>query len=238
MPKSQPIKLQRIRTPLERGELTYQIIRDAVIHRQFKPDTWIKQDQVCKAIGISRTLVRHALARLASEGLVETKPRWGFRVIDFSDKQLIDLFEVRTFLETGLFERSAGAVSKAELEEIRHSFEQAVAEMKDVMHDPSLWDAKLRDYLGVDRGFHDRLIEATDNQQWIQIYYNIRDKIEIIGYQVSFESDQLKLAAEEHFQIIDSMLAENYEQAKAQCKEHIKNVLRSVFTIRAKQAEE
>lgn len=232
MSQEKPIKLRKIRAPLDRGERTYQIIRDAVIHRQFSPHTWITQEQVCQAIGISRTLVRHALARLQSEGLIEARPRKGFRVIEFSDKELTDIFEVREFLETGLFERSARSVSEKELIDIRRDFERTVAGMDCPQSDQNLWHAKLREYLAVDRGFHDRLIQATGNRQWIQIYYNIRDKIEIVGYQVSFVPGQRRLAAEEHFAIIQTILDRDFESAKEQLKRHIENVLKSILRAR------
>ena len=63
-----PFKLKRIRAREDLGERTYDIIKDAVIHRRIKPGLWVKQEQVSQAIGISRTPVRQALARLQSEG--------------------------------------------------------------------------------------------------------------------------------------------------------------------------
>ena len=236
MSQEKPIKLRKIRSPLDRGERTYQILRDAVIHRQFSPRTWITQEQVCQAIGISRTLVRHALARLQSEGLIEARPRKGFRVLEFSDRELTDLFEVREFLETGLFERSARSVTEKELLDIRRNFDRTVDGMNFPESDQELWHARLREYLDVDRGFHDRLIQATDNQQWIKIYYNIRDKIEIMGFQASLMPDQRRRSAEEHFEIIESLLNQDFKLAEEQLRRHIGNVLKSILKARKEAA--
>ena len=93
------VKLTRIRSRIDRSERVYRIIKDAVIHRQFTPGVWIKQEQISQAIGISRTTVRPVLARLQSEGLIEARPRRGFRVVEFSQEELDDLFEVREVLD-------------------------------------------------------------------------------------------------------------------------------------------
>jgi DNA-binding GntR family transcriptional regulator len=231
------VKLKRIRSRIDRGEKAYQILKDAVIHRQFVPGVWIKQEQVSQAIGISRTPVRQALARLQSEGLIETKPRRGFRVVEFSQDELDDLFEVREILETSLFIRSSKDIPFDELKEIQARLREAEQGMKEADSDPDLWDQRLRKWLIVDRSFHDRLIEASGNEQWVQIYLNIRDKIDIIGYQASYIPEQLAKAIGEHYRIIEALMDNRFAEAGQIMQEHIKNVWGSIKLTEPHQAD-
>lgn len=223
-----PVKLTRIRSRIDRGERVYHIIKDAVIHRQFTPGVWIKQEQISQAIGISRTTVRPVLARLQSEGLIEARPRKGFRVVEFSQEELDDLFEVREVLETTFFTRSAKAIPLEELQTTLTSLENAEYKMKEAEPGSELWDNRLREYLELDRAFHDRLIEASGNKQWRQMYLNTRDKIEIIGYQASYIPEQLSNAIDQHARIIKALLKQDFKNAELIMREHIRNVRRSI----------
>ena len=228
MANNLPVKLTRIRSRIDRSERVYHIIKDAVIHRQFTPGVWIKQEQISQAIGISRTTVRPVLARLQSEGLIEARPRKGFRVVEFSQEELDDLFEVREMLETAFFTRSAQAIPKEELQTTLTSLENAEQKMKEAEPGSELWDSRLREYLELDRAFHDRLIEASGNKQWRQIYLNTRNKIEIIGYQASYIPEQLSNAIDQHSRIIKALLKQDFKNAELIMREHIRNVRRSI----------
>ena len=223
-----PVKLTRIRSRIDRSERVYHIIKDAVIHRQFTPGVWIKQEQISQAIGISRTTVRPVLARLQSEGLIEARPRKGFRVVEFSQEELDDLFEVREVLETSFFARSAKAIPLEELQMTLTSLENAEHKMKEAEPGSEVWDNRLREYLELDRAFHDRLIEASGNKQWRQMYLNTRDKIDIIGYQASYIPEQLSNAIEQHSRIIKALLKQDFKNAELIMREHIRNVRRSI----------
>ena len=222
------VKLTRIRSRIDRSERVYRIIKDAVIHRQFTPGVWIKQEQISQAIGISRTTVRPVLARLQSEGLIEARPRKGFRVVEFSQEELDDLYEVREVLETAFFTRSAQAIPLEELQTTLTSLENAEHKMKEAEPGSELWDNRLREYLELDRAFHDRLIEASGNKQWRQIYLNTRNKIEIIGYQASYIPEQLSNAIDQHSKIIKALLKQDFKNAELIMREHIRNVRRSI----------
>jgi DNA-binding GntR family transcriptional regulator len=227
-----PIKLKKIRPAVHRGEKAYQIIKDAVIHRQFSPGVWVKQDEVSQALGMSRTPLRQALARLQSEGLIEARPRKGFRAVKFTSKELDNLFEVREVLETNFFIRSAKLIPRKELVETLNTLREYENKMKKSESKPKLWEKQLRGYLKVDRAFHDRLIEACDNEQWLYFYLNLRDKIDLIGYQVTTHFPGLySQSFEEHNRIISALLSGQYQEARQAMKEHIRSVKDSIVTI-------
>ena len=59
----------------ERADAAYQTLHRAIIEQALEPGTKLREDQLGAHFGISRTLVRIALARLVGEGLVERRHR-------------------------------------------------------------------------------------------------------------------------------------------------------------------
>ena len=53
----------------------------------------------CRQLGVSRLPIREALNRLATEGLVELKPRRGFYVASLDVDEIEDIFDMRALLE-------------------------------------------------------------------------------------------------------------------------------------------
>ena len=61
-------------------DTAYEAIRDAIVRGDFPPGAVLSNAAVAEQLGLSRAPVRDALARLADEGLVETKPQSYTRV--------------------------------------------------------------------------------------------------------------------------------------------------------------
>lgn len=58
----------------------YRMLRDAIVTGELAPGEVIRDADLAERVGLSRTPVREALARLADDGLVETKPHAWTRV--------------------------------------------------------------------------------------------------------------------------------------------------------------
>ena len=61
-------------------DTAYEMIRDAIVRGDIAPGTSVRNADLAERLGLSRAPVREALARLADEGLVETKPQSYTRV--------------------------------------------------------------------------------------------------------------------------------------------------------------
>jgi DNA-binding GntR family transcriptional regulator len=85
--------LPRVRRTLLR-DTAYEVIRDAIVRADLPPGTVVSNAAVAEQLGLSRAPVRDALARLADEGLVETKPQSYTRVTPLVLKEVRDAAEV------------------------------------------------------------------------------------------------------------------------------------------------
>jgi DNA-binding GntR family transcriptional regulator len=71
-------------------DTAYEAIRDAIVRGDFPPGAVVSNAAVAEQLGLSRAPVRDALARLADEGLVETKPQSYTRVTRLVPKEVRD----------------------------------------------------------------------------------------------------------------------------------------------------
>jgi DNA-binding GntR family transcriptional regulator len=85
--------LQRIDRPLLRDR-AYRILRDAIVTGELAPGSLISDVELADRVGLSRTPVREALARLADDGLVETKPHAWTRVTPLKLREVRDALVV------------------------------------------------------------------------------------------------------------------------------------------------
>lgn len=82
-----------------KSEVVYQAIRRAIIEQAIAPGTKLPEDPLGQQFQVSRTLVRAALARLASEGLVDVGQKRSAAVAHPSLEEARAIFEVRRCLE-------------------------------------------------------------------------------------------------------------------------------------------
>jgi GntR family transcriptional regulator of vanillate catabolism len=74
-------------------------VRDLVFGGQVRPGERLSEISIAEKLGISRTPIRAALARLEQEGLLELIPSGGYAVRSFTREEVIDAIELRGVLE-------------------------------------------------------------------------------------------------------------------------------------------
>lgn len=85
----------------------YAEVRDAILAGHFKPGMQLNERQLAEEFGVSRTPIRDALTRLASDGLVKQIPHIGVFVRKLDVGEAIQLMELRRALEAASAESAA-----------------------------------------------------------------------------------------------------------------------------------
>ncbi|AOH87219.1 hypothetical protein AWL63_23960 (plasmid) [Sphingomonas panacis] len=93
-------------------EATYHRTRAYILSAQAKPDDKLKVADLAAVMGASPSVVREALSRLVSEGLVVAEPQRGFRVAPLELSDVRHLFEARIKIECACL---SGAIRNADL---------------------------------------------------------------------------------------------------------------------------
>jgi DNA-binding GntR family transcriptional regulator len=94
-------------------------IYDAIVEQRLPPGTKLGEESLCEIFGVSRTLIRRVLQRLANEHVVESRPHRGACVARPSVDEAREVFEARRALEAHVIDRLAGGLTPADAARLR-----------------------------------------------------------------------------------------------------------------------
>ncbi len=103
------------------GQRVYQTLRQAILSVAYRPGEIIRKPEICAALGVSRSPVSDAVARLATEGLVDVVPQAGTFVARFSMTEIREGAFLREAIELHAVETVARAISDDQLQLLRRN---------------------------------------------------------------------------------------------------------------------
>jgi len=106
-------------------EWAYDHLKSDVLSGHFNPGERLTEEPLAKTLGVSRTPVREALHKLASEGLIQPLERRGFCVARDSREEIEDLFDIRAALEGYAIRLICDCISEQALEQLNGFIRQA-----------------------------------------------------------------------------------------------------------------
>ena len=128
-------------------------VRDLIISGAVPPGARLSEVALAQRLGLSRTPLRAALARLEQEGLVEPIPSGGYSVRSFSREEVVDAIELRGVLEgTAVRLAAERGISPARRNELR----QLLAEL-DLTLQGELADMRFDRYVELNAALHDKI---------------------------------------------------------------------------------
>src|SRR5918995_1739222 len=114
----------------ERASTLYAGLRRAIIEQALMPGTKLPEDAIGESFGVSRTLVRSALTRLAAEGLVELRHNRGAVVASLSLSEARDVFDIRRNLEALVVQRLADRLTREQQDALRRHVARVAGDAK------------------------------------------------------------------------------------------------------------
>ncbi|MHB8172417.1 MAG: GntR family transcriptional regulator [Thermincolia bacterium] len=212
-----PVKLDNYK-PLR--EIVFESLREAIINGNLKPGERMMEIQLAEEMGVSRTPVREAIRKLELEGFVVMVPRKGAYVASISIKDIADVFEIRAALESLAAGLAAERITEDELESMERSLVR-VAEATEANDLESL--------INMDTDFHEILYKASRNERLVQIISNLREQIQRFRTTSLAHPGRMKVALEEHKQIVEAISQRDVEAARNLAREHIENAENSML---------
>src|ERR671921_371811 len=85
--------------PISYPEQAREVVRHLIFNGTYQPGQKLKEVELSKVLGISRSPIREALQTLANEGIVDLIPNRGAFVVSFDLGEVEELFAVREALE-------------------------------------------------------------------------------------------------------------------------------------------
>lgn len=204
------------------GERVYKTIRDLILGQLFAPGSKLNVEQLCRELGVSRTPVWEAMRRLETEGLVETVPRQGVFVLNFSLERVEDLFAVRGALE-GLGARLAASRLA---DEDRTALEQGLAEL-----DRAFRAQDLERYSRGAIELHNRLLAAARNQVLSRQLENVYAQIHVLRLRSLYLPERLAASLDEHGQLVRAVVGGSPDEAETVARRHAARVLEDALAV-------
>ncbi|MGQ9857888.1 MAG: GntR family transcriptional regulator [Thermodesulfobacteriota bacterium] len=106
-------------------ESVYSRLKARILSGELAPGERLAEEHLAEELGVSRTPVREALQKLATEGFIRPLPTRGFRVAGDSREEMVDIFELRAVLEAYALRLASERISTEHLEALEEFIDQA-----------------------------------------------------------------------------------------------------------------
>ena len=192
------------------GKKVHRALRTMIINGTLKPGQKLVQDDLAQQLGVSRTPLLTAFSKLEQENLVVTIPRRGAYVRQYSEKELVDLCNIRMRLESFGAREAALAEEKdfSHLDLILTKFDKA-AKNKD--------ESLVRQ---LDYEFHMEIIRISGNKFLYDILFSY---IIIVLNMSGLLMNYLETSIKEHHEILEVVKAGDPDKAETLMFKHTNN---------------
>ena len=103
------------------AQRVYASLREAILSMSFRPGDILRKPEICEQLGVSRSPVSEAVARLAVEHLVRIVPQAGTYVARFSLAEIREGAFLREALELAAVEKVAQTITDDQLTQLRRN---------------------------------------------------------------------------------------------------------------------
>jgi DNA-binding GntR family transcriptional regulator len=187
---------------------------DAILNGMFRPGERLVEAAIADQLGVSRAPVREALVGLEREGIVTSQPRRGYFVVDFTDKDIEEIYSLRRLLEGAAVGRAIDRMSPDDLDEVQRIVDnlgEAVQEGRD-------WSI----IVSSDLGFHEALCRAADHSRLYTAWDSMRlQSWLLIGLTSRTHYDRPDEPKAWHQRILDAILDKDHARATAIMHDHL-----------------
>jgi len=101
------------------------LIREMIVSGEAPGNTALRTEHLADRFGVSATPVREALMSLSGEGLVELRPGRGFRVVEMSRQDFIDIYDTQAHLAGELAARATLRLTDEDIAQL-HAMQDAI----------------------------------------------------------------------------------------------------------------
>jgi DNA-binding GntR family transcriptional regulator len=212
-------RLKRQRTSDE----VYQALRQSILAHLFTPGERLQVEEIASKLGVSLTPVRQAMQQLATEGLIEIRPRSGTFVTQLTTRDVEETCELRCALECLAAERAVTRITEEQICEFRQLL-SSLGRAVETEEDRKLHE---RD----NTRLHRLLIECADNRRLADTYESLNAHLQIARAHSQDADWAARLAVEqaEHEEIVTSLEERELGRLQAALRNHILRAGRSLI---------
>jgi DNA-binding GntR family transcriptional regulator len=198
------------------GQAAAEGIRRMILHGQLAVGSPLRQEDLAAQLGVSRTPLREAIAKLAAEGLVVVDSHRGAVVAKPSLDELREAYEIREVLEVLAGRLAAEQCTPADITALKG----VLATFNDVT-DTAAW-AELN------TRFHMDMYAISGRRQLCQLISTMRNRTEVFVRMLVSSSGRRDQAHQDHVRILAALEARDPDAAEQEIRAHLLTTVSSV----------
>jgi DNA-binding GntR family transcriptional regulator len=191
-------------TPTTLGDQVFERLRERILRGDLAPGEFVREQEVSEALGVSRTPVRHALARLAAEGFLERLPNRGYRIPEEPIMALLELYPIITALELLAGRLSMPHLTRTDIAKLRQLNRRL--ERSTARHD-------LRAGIDANHEFHRLLSRHCGNRKLMAFLDDLRKRVARLEYWSTDQAVHAVEAVAQHDEIVRTIEDGRFDDA-------------------------
>lgn len=204
-------------------EQVFQQIREDILNGKYQKDEELKEMTLGKELGVSRTPVREALRQLELEGLVSIIPNKGAFVTGISEKDVRDIYMIRSLLEGLCVRWTTENITPEQIDELEEILVLAAFHLK---------KGNAEQITELDGKFHHVLYQASQSRILEHVLSDFHKYVQIARNQSVKIEDRAQKSLAEHTAILEAIKAGDKDKAEALANSHILHVMENLHIDR------
>ena len=210
-------------------EVVYERLKEALLEGRLRPGDRLVESELAQRLQVSRTPVREALRRLEAEGMLESLPRKGLVVKDYSLEEIEEVYAIRESLEALA---AVQAVRRATEEELRH-LEALMARIDLLERDPR---TPPRGIFEAHRDFSEACIRACHLPRLVQMIETFKGHMTRFRRVTLGDDARRRRVRDEHRSILEALKNRDEALAERLTREHIRGAYEAYFGLAGSSA--
>ena len=198
-------------------QIAYDKLLKAIVQGRLDLGEPLSENDLARAMNLSKAPIRESLGELRLRGLVEVIPRSGSYVFSPTAEQIAELCDYRALLETNALQISMKRASKALVASLR----RILVSMRTAQR-----GADMLTINELDKEFHTAIIHHSENRYLTESYEHIGLTVEALRYRVMSTSQYRSKVHDEHERFVDLLTKHQTQQAIRMLESHIQRVKR------------
>ncbi len=192
-------------------------LRDAILRGVLRSGEPLSVPDLSRKLNVSRSPVREAVLGLVAEGLAVEQPRRGVMVAVVESKDLLQIHEIRVYLEAGAARLCAERIGA-----------NGVANLKQILRrqNAAVMAGDSEGYFATNHELHRAIAEGACNDRMAAMLTLLEGQMRIALHQVVQSRKHMKQGLREHTQIVGAIAARNAKRAELSMREHIASTIR------------
>ncbi|MGW4586059.1 GntR family transcriptional regulator [Amycolatopsis thermoflava] len=198
-------------------------IRDEILSGRFAPGSALREVELAASLQVSRGSVREGLAILEREGLVHSEWHRGTRIIELSETDITEVYEVRAALDRLATLTAAERGREGQFDEL----DRLVAAMDREARGPADGDR----LVALDIEFHDCVYAMAGNGRLTNAWEAVRSQVHLFqAHRVRLSHEHYRTrVVDEHRELATLLRARRVEGLGDLAEEHVRSASRGLI---------